>query len=39
VLDDRPVTVEEVQGFSNTVWAIMDQTLARHLDGTAVPIR
>jgi len=39
LLDDKPVTVEEVQGFSNTVGVIMDQTLAQNLDGTAKPSR
>lgn len=39
LLDDKPVTVEEVQGFSNTVGVIMDQTLAQNLDGAAKPTR
>ncbi|MGE0665329.1 MAG: hypothetical protein AB7O49_02120 [Sphingomonadales bacterium] len=35
LLDDKPVTVEEVLGFSNAVGGIMDQTLAQRLDGAA----
>lgn len=33
LLDDAPITVEEVKGFSDTVGAIMAQTLRQSLEG------
>ena len=37
LLDDRPISVEEVTGFSDTVGAVMAQTLSQSLDGAATP--